>query len=155
MTNENKSNKGAESHRRFNIVNKAKANLERTSKLLADAKGAKDELSKMKAKTDGLKEIVGSRIEAELGMTIEEIRNHKYFGVLYREGPECASNTRYYFFVDQNPTSEEQRIGRLDFVDRYNDLSADKTGRISEAVRPYKGPQEELIKKIEGIVKSE
>jgi hypothetical protein len=77
---------------------------------------------------------------------------YKFFGGLYRNGTETASNTQYMWCVDWVPTSNQKRAARLTFVKRYNGLSIQQIDTICNEVDRYQGPQKNLIRKINKIL---
>ena len=80
---------------------------------------------------------------------------NKYFAILYRNGPAGSSNTSYMWTFGHIFTSEELRELRAKLVKRYENLSIEQVDTIATEVdrhNKHKGPQKNLIKKINGIV---
>jgi hypothetical protein len=79
------------------------------------------------------------------------MEGNKNFGILYRNGPESASNTLYAFFLANVLTTEKERILRLDFVRRY-DLPVEQLCKIVGVVNRHKGLQDNLLQKIDEVI---
>ncbi|MBU1129132.1 MAG: hypothetical protein KJ949_00710 [Nanoarchaeota archaeon] len=80
----------------------------------------------------------------------------KWFVSLYQSEFELALNTdRYFVFFDRVLTSSEEKIGNLNFIKRYNDLSVEQADLIRSKVGSYNGPQKGLTQIIENIISNE
>jgi hypothetical protein len=79
------------------------------------------------------------------------MEGNKNFGILYRNGPDGASNTLYAFFLSRVLTTEKEEILRLNFVRRYN-LPMEQLCKIVGVVNRHKGPQDGLIQKIDEVI---
>ena len=51
------------------------------------------------------------------------INKNDDFGLLHQRGPPSASNTKYMFKVNHILTSTQEDTFKVNFVDRYNNLS--------------------------------
>lgn len=78
------------------------------------------------------------------------MKNYEYSLSLYRHGDESRNDTKY--FVHMNGISGEDALfSELDLVTTFQQLSVGKVNYINELVYSYKGPQSDLLSKINCI----
>jgi len=69
-----------------------------------------------------------------------------YFGLLY-----CGSDKKYFFPINHVPTADVEDALKINFIERYDNLSVEEVNKISKIVKDHRGSQKTLIEKIEGI----
>ncbi|MFH1358929.1 MAG: hypothetical protein ABIH37_03520 [archaeon] len=82
--------------------------------------------------------------------------NITHFAVLYRNGPETASNTWYILTMDRVlPPEELQRRGESSFSleKRYDGLTIETVLKVSRKVSSYRGPPTPLLDSIDEVLK--
>lgn len=75
-----------------------------------------------------------------------------YFGLLYRERSTFGGSIRYLFHLNHVLTADEEDALKINFIERYDNLSVEQVNKITKTVRAHQDSQKTLIEKIEGIL---
>lgn len=75
------------------------------------------------------------------------MEDYKYSLSLYRQGTEHGRETKYYVHMD-GISGEDTLFSKLDLVTTFPRLSVGQLNYVNELVYGYKGPQSDLLAKI-------